>query len=225
MSDIKYKILKKLYLSNRISRFLVNKYINKHEGGEYHSKTLRKIYSEAINSNIGIASYGCFSLDFCYGQSFDIGNYCSIAIGVKWIPGNHPMDDVSTHPFFHREEFGYFKKEKNTQQKLKKRTIGNDVWIGRDVLILPKVKTIGNGAIIGAGSVVTHDVEPYSVVAGNPAKLIKYRFGKEVIEQLEKSKWWELQPDQLRNAIKYKNDVNKFCNEIDRLKDNIENRG
>lgn len=187
MSDNKYKILKKLFLSNIISKHFVKRYINKHEGGEFYSETLRRIFKETIDSNIGIASYGCFSLDFCYGQSFDIGNYCSIAIGVKWIPGNHPIDDVSTHPFFHREEFGYFKKEKNVQHNLEKRTIGHDVWIGRDVLILPKVKTIGNGAIIGAGSVVTHDVEPYSVVAGNPAKLVKYRFNKEEIEQLEQS--------------------------------------
>lgn len=221
MSDIKYKILKKLFFKNRISRRFLNRYINKHEGGEFHSETLRRIFKETINSNIGIASYGCFSLDFCYGQSFDIGNYCSIAIGVTWIPGNHPMDDVSTHPFFHRAEFGYFKNEINTQQSLKKRTIGHDVWIGRNVLILPKVKTIGNGAIIGAGSVVTHDVEPYSVVAGNPAKLIKYRFKKEEIELLEQSEWWKLQPEQLKSAIKYKKDVKKFCDEIEKIKDNI----
>lgn len=224
MGNFKYRVLKRLYLSNRISKILCNRYINKHEGGEFYSETLRRIFKETINSDIGFATYGCFSLDFCYGQSFDIGNYCSIAKGVTWIPGNHPLDDVSTHPFFHIEGFGYFKKEKNTQQSLQKRTIGNDVWIGQNTLILPKVNIIGNGAIIGAGSVVTHDVEPYSIVAGNPAKLIKYRFSKEEIEQLEKSEWWELQPEQIKSAIKYKNDVNKFCNEIERVKDNIEKR-
>ena len=129
------------------------------------------------------------------------------------------MKDCSTHPFFHREEFGFFRKENNTQQNLKKRTIGHDVWIGQNTLILPKVKTIGNGAIIGAGSVVTHDVEPYSIVAGNPAKLIKYRFSKEEIEQLEQSEWWKLQPEQLKSAMKYKNNVNEFSGEIEKIKE------
>lgn len=158
-----------------------------------------------------------FSIDFCYGQSFEVGNYCSIAKGVSWIPGNHPLKDCSTHPFFHRKEFGYFE-GKNAEDN-NKRIIGNDVWIGKNTLILPKVKLIGNGAIIGAGSVVTHDVEPYSIVAGNPAKLIKYRFSKEEIEQLEQSEWWKLQPEQLKNAMKYKNNVNEFCGEIEKIKE------
>lgn len=68
--------------------------------------------------------------------------------------------------------------------------IGNDVWIGRNVIVLPGV-SIGNGAVVGAGSVVTKNVEKYSIVAGNPARPIRYRFTSEQIEKLEKIKWWD----------------------------------
>lgn len=69
--------------------------------------------------------------------------------------------------------------------------IGNDVWIGCNSLILPGVSVIGDGAVVGAGSIVTHDIPPYAIVAGNPARIIRYRFQKEVIKELLASKWWE----------------------------------
>lgn len=220
--SMKYKLLKKLYLFNPITKHFVQKYLNKHEGGEFLSQTLRNIFKETIGASIGIGSYGCFKLDFCYGSQFYVGNYTSIALGVSWIPGNHPISDASTHPFFHRADLGFFKPEKSSISSTSaKRSIGHDVWIGRNALILPKVHKIGNGAIIGAGSVVTHDVEPYTIVAGNPAKLIKYRFSKEEIEKLESSKWWLLTPEQLKPAIPYKNNIELFCMEVNKIKKNI----
>jgi acetyltransferase-like isoleucine patch superfamily enzyme len=141
-----------------------------------------------------------------------IGNYCSFATGVQFIPDNHPIQDVSTHPFFHRPEFGFVKKEKDNKSDLT--IVGHDVWIGKNAIILPNCKKIGNGAIIGAGAVVTHDVEPYSIVAGNPAKLIRKRFDDNEIELLEKSKWYELSPSKLRDSIKYKNNISKFVESL-----------
>lgn len=79
----------------------------------------------------------------------------------------------------------------------KKLYIGNDVWIGHGVTIVSSCERIGNGAVIGAGSVVTRNVPPYSVVVGVPAKVIKYRFDEEIIDALENSKWWELSPNEL----------------------------
>ena len=75
--------------------------------------------------------------------------------------------------------------------------IGNDVWIGYGTIITANCHFIGNGAVIGAGSVITKDVEPYSIVAGNPAHLIRYRFDTDTIEMLEKSKWFLLEPQLL----------------------------
>ena len=95
-----------------------------------------------------------------------------------------------------REKFGVFV-NKNKGQGVTE--IGNDVWVGHNVVILPGCKKVGNGAVIGAGSIVTHDVPPYSIVAGNPAKVINMRFNDETIERLESSMWWEMSANELHN--------------------------
>lgn len=90
--------------------------------------------------------------------------------------------------------------------------IGNDCWIGGNVLITCGCHKIGNGAIIGAGAVVTHDIEPYSIVAGNPAKVIRKRFSDEEIDALEKSKWFELTPEKLLKLYQFKDKPVQFAN-------------
>lgn len=135
-----------------------------------------------------------------FGDKLIIGKFCSIASKTKFImgPANHRISSVTTYPF---NVFGGLW-NKNTPEHLSqlpfKRdiVIGNDVWIGKESVIMPGVK-IGDGAIIGAYSVVTKDVEPYSVVGGNPAKLIKKRFDDELIEILLKVKWWDFEPEKL----------------------------
>lgn len=113
-------------------------------------------------------------------------------------PANHRISSITTYPF---NVFGSLW-NKNTPEHLSQLpfkgdiVIGNDVWIGRESVIMPGVK-IGDGTIIGAYSVVTKDVEPYSVVGGNPAKLIKKRFDDELIEILLKVKWWDFEPEKL----------------------------
>lgn len=218
MSDIKYKILLILFTKNRFTKILFNKYIEK-EGGEFRSETLRRIFKEKYNISVGYASYGCFDPWINYGQPIEIGNYCSFAANVHFIPGNHPVTDVSTHPYFHRAGFGYVKSR--VEQECSSTYVGNDVWIGRNVIILPKCKRIGNGAIIGAGSVVTQDVEPYSIVAGNPAKEIRKRFSKEQIEKLEESKWFDYSPKELSNAFQYARDFDKFVTEVKRRNNDV----
>lgn len=133
-----------------------------------------------------------------------IARYCSIADGFVVISGNHPLDNLTTHPFIHNNQlFGYLKEYRDIDcKKANKKTapgqpqkplrIGNDVWIGNRVTILGKVSSIGNGAVIGAGSVVTKDVPPYAIVAGNPAKIIRYRFDEDTIGALQKLQWWNL---------------------------------
>lgn len=139
-----------------------------------------------------------------FGDRLIIGKFCAIASGVKFIMGsaNHRINSVTTYPF---NVFGGAWQEvtKPHLSELPHKgdtVIGNDVWIGRESIIMPGVK-IGDGAIIAAYSVVTKDVEPYSLVGGNPAKFIKYRFDRELIDLLLKFKWWDLESNKLVEVI------------------------
>ena len=139
-----------------------------------------------------------------FGDKLIIGKFCSIASGTKFIMGsaNHRLGSVTTYPF---NVFGGSWQE-NTPDHMSQLpfkgdiVIGNDVWIGRESIIMPGVK-IGDGAIIAACSVVTKDVEPYSVVGGNPARFIKKRFNDELIELLLEFKWWDLPPEKLVTVL------------------------
>lgn len=121
-----------------------------------------------------------------------IGNYCSIASNVKIVLGKHPLNFFSTSPsIYDKKAYHYIRdSELEYTDDCGNVVIGNDVWIGSNVIILDDVK-IGNGVIVAAGSIVTKDVEPYSVVGGVPAKVIKHRFNELKIKKLEESKWWE----------------------------------
>ena len=121
-----------------------------------------------------------------------IGKFCQIASGVEFMmnDANHQMNAVSTFPFYTLEGWD-MKPPKPSDRNYKGDTvIGNDVWIGQNALILPGVH-IGDGAIIGANSVVGSHVEPYTIVAGNPAKTIRKRFDDELIALLEQFHWWD----------------------------------
>lgn len=135
-----------------------------------------------------------------FGDRLIIGRFCSIASGARFIMGsaNHRISSVSTYPF---SVFGGVWEE-NTPPYLSQlpfkgdTVVGNDVWIGRESVIMPGVR-IGDGAIVAACSVVAKDVEPYTVVGGNPARPIKKRFGGELISLLLELRWWDMEPEAL----------------------------
>ena len=188
--------LYKLYRINRRSlRKLILKIVYKLEDGYFYSSTLRQIFKTYHGITIGMYSYGgCFSSENIQPHTV-IGRYCSFASHVYIYNGNHPIEFKSLHPFFYNPILGH------VNELMINRTttvIGNDVWIGQNVIILPSVSVIGNGAVIGAGSIVTKNVPPFAIVAGNPAKIMKYRFSDDIINRIEQSAWWDKSIEDLK---------------------------
>lgn len=152
-------------------------------------------------SDTDFESHVTHHYDF-YGDRLIIGKFCQIAAGVYFVMNgaNHQMNAASTFPFY---IFEGWDQEIPPLRELPFKgdtVVGNDVWIGQNVTVLPGVH-IGDGAIIGMNSVVGSDVPPYSVAAGNPARVIRRRFDDEMIEILQKLKWWDLPIDEINDLI------------------------
>ncbi|WGS63892.1 CatB-related O-acetyltransferase [Marinitoga aeolica] len=156
---------------------------------------------------VGNYSYGPLEVHSwgANNERLEIGNFVSIASGVKFIlGGNHTIDTFSTYPF--KVKFLGEKREAWSKGPI---VVEDDVWIGMDSMILSGVK-IGKGAIIAARSVISKDVPPYAIVAGNPARVIKFRFKKELIEKLLKI---DIEEILTQNFIK--NNIDILYNKLD----------
>ncbi len=170
-----------------------------------------------FNGHIGFSSYiGVNSFIVAH-----IGNFSSIGSDVKIIIGRHPTNEfVSTSPFFYSsikscprmiQKESVFCEHKFVEYGGKKYSclIGNDVWIGSNAIILEGI-TIGDGAIVGAGAVVTKDVPPYAIVVGNPARIIRYRYSDAIIQKLLQIKWWNWDYAKIQQNLDLFFDVEKF---------------
>ena len=126
------------------------------------------------------------------GDKLIIGKFCQIAAGVEFVMNgaNHQMNAATTYPFYTMEGWEMPPPTVDALPFKGDTVIGNDVWIGQNAVILPGVH-IGDGAIVGANSVVGSDVAPYSIVAGNPMRLIRKRFDDELIGLMLQFKWWD----------------------------------
>jgi acetyltransferase-like isoleucine patch superfamily enzyme len=153
--------------------------------------------SAVIKSKIGKCTYLANESVVNFSE---VGAFCSI--GPQTIIGglgSHPTNWLSTHPAFYScdHQSGVIFTETNIFDEYKPTHVGNDVWIGTRAVVLDGVR-VGDGAIVAAGAVVTKDVPPYSIVGGVPARIIRYRFSRDVIEALLNWRWWELPIDTLK---------------------------
>lgn len=150
---------------------------------------------------IGRASYGDLEVrSWKEGATLKVGAFCSFAAGVKiFLGGEHRTDWVTTFPFpaLWKEQAGHIQGHPKTRGDV---IIGNDVWIGAEAVIMSGVR-IGDGAVVGARAVVTRDVPPYAIVAGNPAVLIRLRFAEQVIERLREIAWWNWSDERITRLM------------------------
>ncbi len=194
----------KLKVRNLIKKFILY-FINTPEYKDEvlfsgHSFGLQNVTFEGKNAvpdrcnfsgkiNIGYAT--TLGYNNFFGGDITIGKYCQVGADVAIHTTNHPMNFMSTYI-----NKNLFDGELASLKETKRVIVGNDVWIGHNVIILGDV-SIGNGAILAAGAVVTKDVAPYTIVAGVPAKPIKKRFSEQIIKEIEALNWWDLSETEL----------------------------
>lgn len=189
--------------------------------GLIEDNTKSTIYTKVLLQNesyvIGDYTYGLPRVLYNNDKTnLYIGKFCSLAQGITiFLGGNHRSDWISTYPFSEIKDFHILSKNIDGHPSTNGNVvIENDVWIGRDTMIMSGVK-ISNGAIIAARSIVTKNVGPYEIWGGNPAKLIRKRFDEETIDYLLDLSWWNWEIDKIKdnttllcssNIIKLKND-------------------
>lgn len=177
-----------------------------HDGAEVRDSRLGRftevgVRTSIVESTMDDYSYVAGDSDIVYTT---IGKFCSIAAHVRINPGNHPMDRASQSHFTYRAS-RYFPGEADEAAFFAWRrshpvSIGHDVWIGHGAVVLPN-RTIGTGAVVAAGAIVTKDVPAYAIVAGNPARLVRMRFEPAIADGLAQLAWWDWPHERLRGAL------------------------
>lgn len=170
--------------------------------------------SSFVSSKMDRYSFCGYDCDILHAS---IGSFTSIANQVVVGGVDHPMHWVAMSPVFYKGRDSVKKKfSEHLLDAAPKTIIGNDVWIGRSAIILAGV-SIGNGAVVGAGSIVTKDVPAYAVVVGNPARIIRFRFDVETIKNLEESQWWNWSDDKISGLAYLVTEPTKFISAIQSL--------
>ena len=193
--------------NSKVGRRFIVRFFSLFESGLWRSHTLRLIFKKYLNIQAGFGSYGWDNIDF--KGPVVIGKYCSIGPGVKRFEKNHFVENVTTHPCVFSPRFGWVKNDPRVSTLL---CIGNDVWIGANAVILPNVTSIGTGAIVAAGAVVSKNIPPYEIWGGVPAKFIRNRFDPHISKQLLQSNWWDLDENLLSNNVSLFNDPISLLN-------------
>jgi acetyltransferase-like isoleucine patch superfamily enzyme len=168
------------------------------EGGTVYSLTIREIYRRFHGVTVGLYTIGPCTMPLGnLAPGTTVGRYSSIYYTVRTISQDYPANGSLPDGLFSDSALG----DSKTKTPKTDLVIGNDVFIGHNAIILPSVKEIGDGAVIGAGSVLHSSVPPYAVVTGNPARVVRFRFSEQKITELLGSKWWLKSIDELTGEI------------------------
>ena len=205
------------------SFFSIKKLTNKHVSlfSLWDNKSTFTPYTHILNgaklTNVKVGKYSRIGVN-CQVANATIGNFTAIGKDTVITVGQHPTNYLTSHSIFYKKgNWGWhddwiapidFKPEKSV-------TIGCDVWIGRQCIIMDGV-TIGDGAIVATGAVVTKDVPPFAIVGGVPAKVIKYKFPQEVIDRLEAIQWWNLPDEEITKRIELFHIKNPTLDDIEK---------
>ena len=177
---------------------------------------VRALKDRFPGTEVGTGTYGnVYVYDYEATSRLKIGSFTSLAANVTFLlGGNHRPDFVTTYPF--NRVWDGFEAIQGHPASKGDIVVGSDVWIGRDAMIMSGV-TIGDGAVIAARSVVTKDVEPYSIVAGQPARHRRYRFDARTIERLKEIEWWNWPEERIRKAVPHlmNTDIEGFLAKVD----------
>jgi len=198
----------KMYDWGICRRSVLNKIVQL-EGGEFYSQKLREVFKRKYDIQVGMYTYGGIFNHYNIARGTTIGRYCSVAPLVYIYSKNHPFNRMSQHPFFYNPDLGYVKELNINVNRL---TIGHDVWIGQNAIITASVDRIGIGAVVAAGSIVTKNVPDFSIVAGNPASIIKLRFDERRRARILESEWWNKSIDDI-----VRGDFDDFLNDFNEL--------
>ena len=202
-------ILLKLYGYDYL-RSAVWKAVLRLEKGAFYSATARDILKKYHGVSVGAYIYGTCMSPGALPAGVKVGRYVSTASDIKVFLRNHPIDWLSTHPFFFDANLGYLHEDAVQFGEL---TIESDSWIAERVIITQKCSRIGFGAIVGSGSVVTKDVPDFAVVAGVPARILRFRFPESIQQLILDSRWWEKSLDQLLPSLEHLSQpLTQYCN-------------
>jgi len=175
------------------------------------------IYSHSILANVSIGNFTYIGGN-CQINNSKIGHFCSIASDCRIGIGIHPTNLVSMHPALYSNQNKSWNLSIDNNfsfEEHKQINIGNDVWIGIKAIIVDGI-SIGDGAVIAAGAVVTKDVPPFAIVGGVPAKIIKYRFTQNFINMLQKIEWWNWELDKIKEFSYLFTNINKFTERFEK---------
>nr|WP_010133791.1 non-ribosomal peptide synthetase [Microbulbifer agarilyticus] len=196
-SKIASRLLAPLFAIKRhLVRTALQKLILKLEGGSTFSLTMRDLYRKYYDIQVGDFTSVRFEPSKLKRYT-RVGKYSTIYPTVQFQTADHPRNTLSTHGIFYHSRLGF-----STGYELDRTNIevGNDVWIGDGAKILYPTQKIGDGAVIAAGAVVIEDVPPYAVVAGYPARVVRYRFSQDTIAKLLELQWWSMSGRQLHHS-------------------------